>query len=94
MHLCELSVLISCCFLQPEDLFTLIESSENKQLKLYVYNYDLDTVREVLLTPNSAWGGEGSLGCGIGYGYLHRIPIRTTDTKEKPKPSTVSELAE
>ena len=57
-------------------MFTLIESSENNQLKLYVYNFDLDQVREVLLTPNSAWGGEGSLGCGIGYGYLHRIPIR------------------
>jgi hypothetical protein len=62
--------------LKPEDLFTLIESSENKQLKLYVYNCDLDSVREVLLTPNSAWGGEGSLGCGIGYGYLHRIPVK------------------
>ncbi|CAF0748167.1 unnamed protein product [Brachionus calyciflorus] len=61
---------------EPEDLFTLIESSENKQLKLYVYNCELDSVREVLLTPNSAWGGEGSLGCGIGYGYLHRIPIK------------------
>ena len=54
----------------------MIESSENKQLKLYVYNFESDNVREVLLTPNSAWGGEGSLGCGIGYGYLHRIPIR------------------
>ena len=30
--------------------------------------------RQVLLTPNTEWGGEGSLGCGIGYGYLHRIP--------------------
>lgn len=28
----------------------------------------------MLLTPNADWGGEGSLGCGIGYGYLHRIP--------------------
>ena len=27
------------------------------------------------ITPNGAWGGEGSIGCGIGYGYLHRIPI-------------------
>lgn len=33
--------------------------------------------REITLTPNVGWGGEGSLGCGIGYGYLHRIPIRT-----------------
>jgi hypothetical protein len=29
----------------------------------------------VTITPNGAWGGEGSLGCGIGYGYLHRIPV-------------------
>ena len=25
------------------------------------------------ITPNVAWGGEGSLGCGIGYGYLHSL---------------------
>ena len=56
-------------------------------MKLYVYNYELDNVREVLLTPNSAWGGEGSLGCGIGYGYLHRIPI-----KEDKKPITAADL--
>lgn len=28
------------------------------------------------ITPNSRWGGEGMVGCGIGYGYLHRIPVR------------------
>lgn len=33
----------------------------------------------MLLTPNSDWGGEGSLGCGIGYGYLHRIPEREVE---------------
>ncbi|CAF1001173.1 unnamed protein product [Didymodactylos carnosus] len=60
-----------------EDLFTLIEGNEGKQLKLYVYNSESDMTREVTLTPNAGWGGEGSLGCGIGYGYLHRIPIRT-----------------
>ena len=26
--------------------------------------------REVSITPNGAWGGEGSLGCGIGYGIV------------------------
>ena len=56
-----------------------------------MYNFDLDTVREVLLTPNSAWGGEGSLGCGIGYGYLHRIPIR--DEKDKKPVDNRSEQA-
>ena len=44
-------------------------------LQLYVYNVDTDNVREVTLVPNYAWGGEGCLGCDIGYGYLHRIPV-------------------
>lgn len=61
---------------ESEDLFTLIDTYETKPLKLYVYNTAEDTCREVIITPNSTWGGEGSLGCGIGYGYLHRIPIR------------------
>ncbi|XP_041374899.1 Golgi reassembly-stacking protein 2-like [Gigantopelta aegis] len=59
---------------ESEDLFTLIESHEAKPLKLYVYNIDSDTCREVTVTPNNNWGGDGSLGCDIGYGYLHRIP--------------------
>ncbi|CAK8673280.1 unnamed protein product [Clavelina lepadiformis] len=59
---------------EQDDLFTLIESHDGRQLKLFVYNSDTDASREVVITPNSAWGGEGSLGCGIGYGYLHRIP--------------------
>ena len=44
---------------QSEDLFTLIESHEGKPLKLYVYNSDSDSCREVTITPNSSWGGEG-----------------------------------
>ncbi|XP_077410698.1 Golgi reassembly-stacking protein 1-like isoform X2 [Vanacampus margaritifer] len=57
-----------------DDLFSLIEASEGKQLKLLVYNTQSERCREVVVIPNGAWGGEGSLGCGIGYGYLHRIP--------------------
>lgn len=30
--------------------------------------------REAILVPNRSWGGEGLLGCGVGYGLLHRIP--------------------
>jgi len=59
---------------ESEDLFSLIEAHEARPLKLYVYNTETDHCREVTITPNGAWGGEGSLGCGIGYGYLHRIP--------------------
>ncbi|XP_076025934.1 Golgi reassembly-stacking protein 2-like [Genypterus blacodes] len=62
---------------ESEDLFSLVETYEGKELKLYVYNTDTDNCREVIITPNSDWGGEGSLGCGIGFGYLHRIPTLT-----------------
>ncbi|KYN01167.1 PREDICTED: Golgi reassembly-stacking protein 2 [Cyphomyrmex costatus] len=61
---------------ESEDLFTLIEAHESRPLILYVYNTKNDSCREVTITPNNTWGGEGSLGCGIGYGYLHRIPVR------------------
>lgn len=33
------------------------------------------------MVPNSAWGGEGCLGCDIGYGYLHRIPVSVDRSK-------------
>lgn len=61
---------------ESEDFYSLIEANEGKPLKLLVYNTQTDQCREVVVTPNGAWGGEGSLGCGIGYGYLHRIPTR------------------
>lgn len=80
---------------ESEDLFTLIETHEGKQLKLYVYNCDEDRCREVLITPNSKWGGEGSLGAGIGFGYLHRIPIITTTSESKPllQPTSIPTMA-
>uniref|UniRef100_A0AC34QZH4 PDZ GRASP-type domain-containing protein n=1 Tax=Panagrolaimus sp. JU765 TaxID=591449 RepID=A0AC34QZH4_9BILA len=60
---------------QADDLIALVQANIGKPLKLYVYNVITDQVREVLLTPNDNWGGEGCLGCDIGYGYLHRIPV-------------------
>ncbi|KAJ8337208.1 hypothetical protein SKAU_G00384280 [Synaphobranchus kaupii] len=69
-----------------EDFFSLIEAYEGKALKLLVYNTETDQCRDVMVTPNGAWGGDGSLGCGIGYGYLHRIPNRPVT----PKTSTAS----
>ncbi|XP_065805146.1 Golgi reassembly-stacking protein 1 [Labrus bergylta] len=66
-----------------EDFFSLIEANEGKPLKLLVYNTHTEHCREVVVTPNGAWGGEGSLGCGIGYGYLHRIPTRAAQTSDQ-----------
>ncbi|XP_033914442.3 Golgi reassembly-stacking protein 1-like [Acipenser ruthenus] len=76
-----------------EDFFSLVESHEGKPLKLLVYNTETDLCREVVVTPNGAWGGEGCLGCGIGYGYLHRIPSLpvTPKTVEVKPPSPVPE---
>ncbi|XP_077083170.1 Golgi reassembly-stacking protein 1a [Siphateles boraxobius] len=72
-----------------EDFFSLIEAHEGKPLKLLVYNTETNKCREVVVTPNGAWGGEGSLGCGIGYGYLHRIPAQPDSPKsEKISPKT------
>lgn len=71
---------------ESEDLFSLIESHEDRPLKLYVYNTDDDSCRDVTIKPNSKWGGEGSLGAGIGYGYLHRIPIRVLPDEKQTKP--------
>eukprot|EP01119_Soliformovum_irregulare_P006585 TRINITY_DN187_c0_g1_i1.p1 TRINITY_DN187_c0_g1~~TRINITY_DN187_c0_g1_i1.p1 ORF type:complete len:378 (-),score=108.68 TRINITY_DN187_c0_g1_i1:38-1135(-) len=60
---------------ESEDFFTLIESNEQKPIPLYVYNSDTDNVRLIRIVPNASWGGHGSLGCDIGYGFLHRIPM-------------------
>ncbi|XP_048190529.1 Golgi reassembly-stacking protein 1 [Perognathus longimembris pacificus] len=71
---------------ESEDFFSLIESHEGKPLKLLVYNSESDSCRELTVTPNAAWGGEGSLGCGIGYGYLHRIPTQQPSGHPKKLP--------
>lgn len=68
---------------ETDDLFTMIETHENQVLKIYVYNVEDDACREVSLKPNSKWGGDGSLGCGIGFGYLHRIPIQAVSSETK-----------
>ena len=78
---------------QADDLIALVQANIGKPLKLYVYNVVTDQVREVILTPNENWGGEGCLGCDIGYGYLHRIPVsvdRSMPPSAASPPSVVS----
>ncbi|XP_065359213.1 Golgi reassembly-stacking protein 2 [Calliphora vicina] len=74
---------------ENDDLFTLIETHEQQPLKMYVYNIDDDACREVTIKPNTHWGGEGALGCGIGYGYLHRIPIQAGNAAVAKPPTTI-----
>lgn len=58
-----------------DDLGQLLSASLGQTLSLTVYNTDRECTREVLILPNREWGGEGLLGCGIGTGVLHRIPM-------------------
>ena len=46
-------------FSQRDDFFTLVETSDGQPVKVYVYSSLTDGVRELSITPNSKWGGEG-----------------------------------
>ncbi|GJE88377.1 GRASP55/65 PDZ-like domain-containing protein [Phanerochaete sordida] len=56
------------------DFYEVVEAHIEKPLRVFVYSYDFDNIREVVLVPNRHWGGEGLLGCVFGFGLLHRIP--------------------
>ncbi|KAJ1569971.1 hypothetical protein HK096_007930 [Nowakowskiella sp. JEL0078] len=73
---------------EKDDLYTLIEKHVGSPLQLFVYNTEWDNVREVLIVPSHGWGGNGCLGCDIGYGYLHRIP----SAKQNPPTEANSEV--
>ncbi|KAK9237586.1 GRASP55/65 PDZ-like domain-containing protein [Lipomyces kononenkoae] len=60
--------------LREHALGEILDDNLNKELKLQVYNRDYNTVRLATIVPDRSWGGEGVLGCGIGFGYLHRLP--------------------
>ncbi|KAI9892047.1 MAG: hypothetical protein M1814_001752 [Vezdaea aestivalis] len=52
----------------------LVEDHLDRPLQLWVYNRDYDVTRSVSITPGRRWGGEGALGCEMGFGALHRLP--------------------
>ncbi|KAF9437470.1 Golgi reassembly-stacking protein 2 [Entomortierella beljakovae] len=65
------------------DLYELVECNIGEEIPLHVFNTDKNQVREVIIIPSEEWGGEGLLGCDVGYGYLHRLPkeLNTQDDK-------------
>jgi len=63
------------------DFYDVVEAHIEKPLRVYVYSYDFDNIREVVLVPNRHWGGEGLLGCVFGFGLLHRIPPLPEDRR-------------
>ncbi|KAG8629701.1 hypothetical protein KVT40_001320 [Elsinoe batatas] len=62
----------------------IVEAFLNRPLRLYVYNTEYDVTRTATITPSRAWGGEGALGCVLGYGALHRVPAPLTEPSQAP----------
>jgi hypothetical protein len=60
----------------PDEFAEIVRYNCNRPVRLYVYNTRSESVREVVITPNMHWGGDGCLGCGVGAGYLHSLPRR------------------
>ena len=70
----------------------LVEDYLARPLRLHVYNHEYGVVRELTITPSRGWGGEGALGCMLGYGALHRIPPPLEEPPNAPG-ETMFELA-
>jgi hypothetical protein len=62
----------------------LVEDFMDRPLRLIVYNHEYDVTRPVTITPSRGWGGEGALGCVLGFGALHRIPASLEEPPQAP----------
>ena len=60
----------------PDEFGEIVMHHEGRPVRLYVYSVRTEDIREVLITPNRLWGGDGCIGCGVGAGYLHALPPR------------------
>ena len=47
--------------------------ANKEQVNLFVFNSVKKAVRKVPITINPNWGGQGSLGCDIADGYMHKM---------------------
>ncbi len=65
-------------------LSELVEDNIGRPLRLYVYNNEYNVTREVTIQPSRDWGGEGALGCVLGYGALHRLPAPLNEPVSAP----------
>ncbi|KAI1394134.1 GRASP55/65 PDZ-like domain-containing protein [Hypoxylon trugodes] len=62
----------------------LVDDYVGRPLKLWVYNNEYNVTREVEIVPSREWGGEGALGCVLGYGALHRLPAPLSEPVQAP----------
>jgi hypothetical protein len=62
----------------------LVENYLDRNLRLWVYNHEYDVTRMITISPARNWGGDGALGCILGYGALHRIPAPLNEPSTGP----------
>ncbi|MCJ1317303.1 hypothetical protein MMC15_002626 [Xylographa vitiligo] len=62
----------------------LVEDYLSRPLRLYVYNHEYAVTRLITITPSRSWGGSGALGCVLGFGALHRLPLPLTEPPAAP----------
>ncbi|KAK6614338.1 GRASP55/65 family protein [Botrytis cinerea] len=62
----------------------LVEDHIGRPLRLYIYNNEYNVTREVTIHPSRDWGGDGALGCTLGYGALHRLPAPLSEPVAGP----------
>ncbi|KAK6206571.1 hypothetical protein LQW54_007641 [Pestalotiopsis sp. IQ-011] len=62
----------------------LVEDYIGRPLRLWVYNNEYNVTRELEIVPSRDWGGEGALGCVLGYGALHRLPAPLDEPVDQP----------
>lgn len=62
----------------------LVEDHIGRPLRLYIYNNEYNVTREITIHPSRDWGGDGALGCTLGYGALHRLPAPLSEPVAEP----------
>lgn len=62
----------------------IVEDFIGRPMRLYVYNNEYNVTREVSIQPSREWGGNGAIGCTLGYGALHRLPAPLSEPVDAP----------
>lgn len=62
----------------------LVDDYIGRPLRLWVYNNEYNVTRELEIVPSREWGGDGALGCVLGFGALHRLPPPLDEPVEAP----------
>ena len=63
-------------FKNLDEFAKYVEVNQGSEIKLSLYNVDQEKIRDLSLTPNREWGGQGLLGCDVSFGYFNKIPLR------------------